>query len=96
MTNDLSKRCRGNTVIKRAPTAPAVGSRWIHIDCKRSVIVVGIRSMIRVGPPAQYVEYRYIQGLGGSNLWKRGVTPTQSVAVDDWHRRFKPEPMEKR
>lgn len=67
---------------------PVLGShahcaeRWLDKGCKRIATVVDVAD--------GRVSYRYAQG-GQNGLWRRGVTPVQTIPLADWLRRFKPE-----
>lgn len=69
---------------------PQVGERWSNRDCRRDALVVAIRhSGDREDGWQSEIDFRYVAGVGGSNLWKRGVTPTQTVDLVDWNRLFR-------
>jgi len=38
-----------------------------------------------------HVDFHYVQGLGGTQLFKRGVTPTQTLPRAEFEKFFKPE-----
>lgn len=59
----------------------AVDERWLDKGCKRIATVVAVER--------ERVSYRYAQG-GQNGLWRRGVTPVQTIPLADWLRRFKP------
>ncbi len=67
---------------------PTPHSHWIDRGSGRTVVVTGVSYDL----DAWRVSYRYVQGVGGSGLWRRGVTPEQAVSVDDWQRRFTEKP----
>lgn len=73
------------------PRVPAVGDRWIDKGCSRVAIVTGTSEVELNGRTSKHVTYRYQQGVNGSNLWKRGIAPPQTISLEDWTRRFKPE-----
>jgi hypothetical protein len=37
------------------------------------------------------VDFHYVQGLGGTQLFRRGVTPVQTLSRVQFHEFFKPE-----
>ena len=61
----------------------AIAGRWYHIKAKRPVKVVADRGT--------HVDFHYIQGLGGSALFKRGVTPVQTLPRAEFEKFFKPQ-----
>lgn len=65
---------------------PRPGEKYVNKGSKRTVLVVGTRY---IGDQDEFrgeVDFRYVAGLGGSNLWKRGVTPTQTLSLEDFNR----------
>lgn len=77
------RRSRLKTVVEEVVVTPS--GRWIDKGCKRVAVVISVS----VAPAT--VSYRYVQGVNGSGLWKRGVVPTQTISYADWQRRFRPE-----
>ncbi len=61
---------------------PQVGERWVRKDCNRSLLGDHDGMTFTIG-------YRYISGIGGSGLWKRGLTPQQTIDGKDWVGLFK-------
>ena len=74
---------RARPPVKPAKIVVQLGERWIDKDAKRPAVVV----MLGAGT----VSYRYIQGVNGSGLWRRGITPAQTITYEDWLRRFTKE-----
>lgn len=62
------------------------GTRWLNKGSKRVVVVTAVR---HINNDVE-VDYKYEASLGGSNLWKRGVTPTQTTTMSEWTRLFVP------
>lgn len=80
-------------VAEKGPPFPKVHERWVDKGTKRAVIIISIGRGERSDVT---VTYRYVPGIGRSGMWRRGVTPLQTVTIHDWLRRFVPEPKEKR
>lgn len=60
-----------------------VGDRWFHIKAKRPVVIVAVRET--------EVDFHYVQGMGGTQLFRRGVTPTQTLPRALFEKFCKPE-----
>lgn len=67
---------------------PQVGERWVRRGCDRSVLVVDVAHAGDRDGLTMTVGYRYVSGIGGSGLWKRGLTPRQTVDGKEWARLF--------
>lgn len=74
---------------------PEPGTRWVHRDCKRIAVVVSVMS-------SGIVEYHYEKTVGVApgrirRLGSKGktATPTQTLALDDWHRLFRERAVER-
>ena len=59
------------------------GDRWFHTKAKRPVRIVADRGT--------HIDFHYVQGLGGTQLFKRGLTPTQTLPRAEFEKFFKPE-----
>lgn len=76
---------------RKASGFPEPHERWVDKGSKRPAVVVAIG---RGQSSDVTVSYRYVQGINGSGLWRRGVVPVQTINIHDWLRRFAPEPKE--
>ena len=64
-----------------SPLTP--GTRWFHVKAKRPAVIVADRGT--------HVDFHYVQGMGGTQLFRRGVTPVQTLPRAQFDKFFKSE-----